>query len=104
MSQRIEKINELLKQELSTLFVLDFPGEIITINFIHTSSDLSYAKVFVSVSSNHESVYEGLKKNSGEYRKILADKLFLRKMPRLDIARDTMRDEIENVEKLLDQR
>lgn len=104
MSQRLEKLNELLKQELSTLFVLDFPGEIITINFIHTTPDMSLSKIFVSVMSEHHSVYEGLKNNSSGYRKTLSGKLVLRRMPKLEIIKDEMKDSIEHIEELLEKR
>lgn len=104
MTNRIEKINELLKQELSKLFVLDFPGEIITINFIYTLTDLSLTKVFVSVSSGHQSVYDHLAGNSSEYRKKLASKLFIRKMPKLEIIKDEMQDAVEHIEQLLEKK
>lgn len=102
MSERLDKINQLLKQELSQLFVLDFPGEIITINFVHTLADLSLTKVFVSVMSEHNSVYVGLRNNAGNYRKALASKLFLRKMPKIEIIKDEMRDNIEHIEEILE--
>jgi len=104
MSMRLEKINELLKQELSQLFVLDFPNEIITINFIHTLSNLSLTKVFISVMSEHQSVYDGLKNNSPEYRKTLAAKLYLRKMPLIEIHKDEMKESIEHIEEILEDK
>ena len=101
MTQRIDKVNELIKQELSIAFVLDFPGEIITINFLHTTPDLSLTKVYLSVTSGHQSVYDRLRKSSGEYRKLLADKLVLRKMPKIEIFKDEMQSEIEHIEELI---
>ncbi|MEI8060921.1 MAG: ribosome-binding factor A [Candidatus Berkelbacteria bacterium] len=103
MSQRIEKVNELIKQELSMAFVFDFPGEFITINFIHTAPDLSNTKIFVSVTSGHQSVYDALKKKTGEYRKLLADRLFIHKIPKIEIAKDQMQSEIEHIEELIEK-
>lgn len=103
MSQRIDKINELIKQELAMAFVFDFPGEIITINFLHTAPDLSNAKVYVSVTSGHQSVYDRLKKSSGDYRKLLADKLYIRKVPKIEIIKDEMKSEIEHIEELIEK-
>ncbi|MCX6810879.1 MAG: ribosome-binding factor A [Candidatus Berkelbacteria bacterium] len=103
MSQRLEKVNELIKQELSIAFVFDFPGEIITINFIHTAPDLSNSKIYVSVTSGHQSIYDGIKKKTGEYRKMLADKLFIRKIPKLEIVKDEMQSEIEHIEELIEK-
>jgi ribosome-binding factor A len=102
MSERLEKINELIKQELSMAFVFDFPGEFITINFIHTTPDLSLSKIYISVASGHQSIYDGLKRKSGDYRKLLADKLFIRKVPKLEIIKDEMQSEIEHIEELIE--
>jgi len=103
MSERIQKINELIKQELSMAFVFDFPGEIVTINFIHTAPDLSNSKIYISVTSGHQSIYDALKKKTGEYRKMLADKLFIRKIPKLEIIKDEMQSEIEHIEELIEK-
>jgi len=103
MTYRIEKINELISQQLSMIFLADFPGEIITINFIHTNPDLSESKIYLSVSSNHKSIYDELSAQAGEYRKILAEKLYLRKMPRLQFIRDEMQESVEKIEKILDK-
>lgn len=104
MSQRIEKINELIKQELSLLFLVDFPGEIITINFLHTAADMSLTKVYVSVASEHQSVYGNIKKKEGEYRKALADKLVLRRVPKIEIIKDEMQGSIDRIESILKEK
>jgi ribosome-binding factor A len=101
MNQRIEKINELIKQELSLLFLVDFPGEIITINFLHTTADMLLTKVYVSVASEHQSVYASFKKKEGEYRKALADKLVLRRVPKIEIIKDEMQGSIDRIEEIL---
>ena len=85
------------------LFVLDFPGEFITINFIHTKGDLSESKFFVVVSSNHQSVYEKLEIKAAQYRQELSSKLYLRRMPKLIFVRDEMGDDIDRVERLLNK-
>ena len=102
MSERLNKINELIKQELSMAFVFDFPGEFITINFIHTTADLSLTKIYVSVTSGHQSIYDGLKKKTSEYRKLLADKLVIRKIPKIEIIKDEMQSEIEHIEQIIE--
>lgn len=103
MSERLNKINELIKQELSMAFVFDFPGEIITINFLYTTADLSLSKIYVSVTSGRQSIYDGLRKKSAEYRKLLADKLVMRKIPKIEIIKDEMQSEIEHIEQIIEQ-
>lgn len=101
MNQRIDKINELIKQQLSELIFTDFPDEIVSINFIYTTNDLSDSKIFVSVASGHESVYSALRTQSGKYRKILANKLYLRKMPRLLFEKDEAVETIDRIQRIL---
>jgi len=83
------------------LMSLDFPGEFITINFIHTKSDLSESKIYIKVSSNHQSVYEKIFSHAAKYRQELSSKLFLRHTPKLRFMRDEMGDDIDRVERLL---
>lgn len=104
MNQRIEKINELIKQELSLLFLMDFPGEIITINFLHTADDMSLTKVYVSVASEHQSVCGSFKKKEAEYRKALADKLVLRRVPKIEIIKDEMQGSVDRIERILEEK
>jgi len=102
MASRLDKINELIKQELSLAFVFDFPGEIITINFIHTTPDLSLTRIFVSITSGHQSVYDKLRKNASDYRKLLAEKLVIRRVPKIEIIKDEMQSEIEHIERIIE--
>lgn len=104
MSHRIEKVNELIKQQLLLLVHDDFPDEIISINFINTTKDLSETTIYVSVLSDHNSVYEELHNSEGRYWKILSKKLCIRKLPKINIIRDTMRDKIFKIEEILEKK
>jgi len=101
---RIEKINKLIKQQLLELFFIDFPNEFITINFVFTKSDLSESKIFVSASSGHQTIYNKLNLLAGKYRKILAEKFYIRKMPRLIFEKDEMQGTVERIERILDKK
>jgi len=101
MSHRLEKINELILQQLTMLIRDDFPGEIITINFVFTNTDLSESKIYLDIASGNDRVFTELVANSNEYRRALAEKLFLRKMPKLTFIRDKMQDSVDRIEKIL---
>lgn len=101
MAHRIPKINELIKQKLAGLFAIDFPDQIIVINFIHTSSDLSLSKIFLSVSSGPKTIYKEISNNAGKYRHILAKELYIRKVPRLVFIKDEMQGTIDRIDKIL---
>ena len=98
---RIEKINELIKNELSPILQSDFPGEIIVINFVATATDLSEAKIFLEISPDQRGIFAQINKNSWKYRRLLAKKLFLRKMPCLTFICDEMQGSIDRIEEIL---
>jgi len=51
MSRRIDRVNELLKREISSVLQRDFEwdGSLVTVNAVEVSQDLKEAKVFVGI-------------------------------------------------------
>ena len=91
---RINRINEEIQKELSSLFrTLKDPrvqGGMVTVTHVDTTSDLRYAKVFVSVldKSQEKDVVKGLKSASGYLRRELGAALRLRYTPELQFTAD----------------
>ena len=91
---RINRINEEIQKELSSLFrTLKDPrvqGGMVTVTHVDTTSDLRYAKVFVSVldKSQEKDVVKGLKSASGYLRRELGAALRLRYTPELQFIAD----------------
>ena len=104
MSLRISRINELISQQLSLLFHQDFPSEIISINFISTTPDLTESKIFISIASGHQSIYNQIISSSSKYWKELSNKIEIRKLPKLLIIKDEMQNDIARVEELLERK
>lgn len=97
-SNRIGRINEEIQRELSELLrTLKDPRvqAIISITQVDTSSDLRYAKVFVSVLEKEKTrdVLKGLKSAGGYLRRELGARLQLRYTPELVFTQD---DSIEH--------
>ena len=88
-SNRIGRINEEIQRELSELLrnVKDprVRKTMISVTRVDTTSDLRYAKVFVSVYDKEQSkeVFKGLKAAGGYLRHELAERLTLRYTPEL---------------------
>ena len=88
-SNRIERINEDIQRELSTLLrtVKDprVGGTMLSITGVDTTGDLRYCKVYVSVleSGREKDVLKGLKSASGYLRRGLGSALNLRYTPEL---------------------
>ena len=93
-STRINRINEEIQKELSSLFRgLKDPrvqGGMVTITHVDTTSDLRYSRIFVSVldKSQEKDVVKGLKSAAGYLRRELGASLRLRYTPELQFIGD----------------
>ena len=98
-NNRINRINEEIQKELSMLLRgLKDPraqGGMVTITHVDTTTDLRYAKVFVSVldKSREKDVLKGLKSAAGYLRRELGQGVQLRHTPELQFVAD---DSIEH--------
>ena len=93
-SNRINRINEEIQKELSALFrTLKDPrvqGGMVTVTHVDTTTDLRYAKVFVSVldKAQEKDVVKGLKSAAGYLRRELGAAIKLRYTPELQFVAD----------------
>ena len=105
MAHRIQRVSSLMRQEISGLLQRQVKdprlGNFITVTEVVTSSDLKYAKVFVSGISDKvekQEVLSVLASASGFFRRELARHLKLRYTPELSFQWD---DSIERGDHLL---
>lgn len=93
-SNRINRINEEIQKELSSLMRgLKDPrvqGGMVTITHVDTTSDLRYSRIFVSVldKTQERDVVKGLKSAAGYLRRELGAALRLRYTPELQFVAD----------------
>ena len=95
MSYRVERVNSLIRQELSELLCREIKDPrlsgMISITAVETASDLKYAKIFVSSLgglAEKDEVLAGLNCASGFLRSELTKKLDMRVVPELDFRWD----------------
>ena len=91
MSQRLDRINELLRREISTVVQqnFEFDGALVTINEVDITQDLREAKVFVGVICGYGAkVIEQLEYKRGMIQKRVAKRVVLRCTPVLDFRLD----------------
>ena len=105
MAHRIERVNSLIRQEISELLQRQVKdprlGNFIAVTEVSTTPDLKYAKVFVSRIGSGEAKQETLSvlaSASGFFRRELARRLKLRYTPELSFQWD---DSIERGDHLL---
>lgn len=92
MSQRLDRINELLRREISTVLQRDFEfgGALVTVTAVEITQDLREAKVFVGVLGGYGAkVLEQLSQRRGLIQSRVAKRVVLRCTPVLDFRLDT---------------
>jgi len=107
-SKRQQKINKLLQKDLGDIFQREsadlFGRAMITVTKVQVTSDLSVAKVYISIfGSDASKTIQQVRVHSSEIRKKLGMKIKnqLRQVPMLQYYIDDSLDYIENIEKLL---
>jgi ribosome-binding factor A len=106
MSHRIEKVENLIKEEISFIFLrkLQDPSfGLLTITNVKVSPDLRVAKIYVSVfeKEKRELVLEKLSSVTGYIRSELASKIRIRFIPELRFFIDDTMDYVEKIENLI---
>jgi ribosome-binding factor A len=110
MSRRMERINSLIRQEISSIVATDLNdprlASMITITSVDTASDLSRAKVFVSIMGHPDQkrrALKGLKSASGFVKRSLRPRLTLRAVPEIEFRIDDSIERGVNMLHLIDQ-
>ena len=106
MSRRIERVDKLIRHEISELLQRQVKdprlGKFVAVTEVSTTSDLKHAKIFVSCICSEEEKKETLHTlmaASGFFRNELARRLRLRRIPELSFQWD---DSIERGAHLLE--
>lgn len=106
MTRRVQRVNELIREEISELLRREVNDPringLISVTEVVTSPDLRHARVYVSTMGTEEEkvqVEEGLAAASGFIRRLLGDRISLRYVPELSFQRD---DSIERGSRLLE--
>ena len=110
MTRRTERINELLRAEISDLLQRELKdpriGGLVSITEVDVSPDLRNAKVFVSVlgeEAEQESTMEAFAAAARYLRQQLKKRLTLRRTPELTFLRDDSLERGAHILALLDQ-
>ena len=104
---RIEKLQELIKQEMSKMLLREIKDPrigFVTVTDAEMTGDLREAKIFVSVMGSDEQVQEslkGLKSALGFIRREIGKRIRLRFTPEISFALDTSLDYSEHIQKIL---
>ncbi|MFC1987879.1 30S ribosome-binding factor RbfA [Chloroflexota bacterium] len=110
MPHRIERVNSLIRQEISDLLQRHVKdprlGNFIAVTNVFTSADMKYAKVFVSHIGSEEEKKEtlnALASASGFLRRELGGRMKLRYTPELSFQWDDSIERGDHLLQLIDQ-
>ena len=109
MSRRTDRINELLRQEISQLLARQIKDPrlrgVISITEVQTSADLRNARVLLSVMGDEEtkrSALDGIQSAATFLRRELRDRISLRYTPFLKFSLDESLEQADQVLQLMD--
>ena len=110
MTHRIERLNHLIRQEISQLLQRQVKdprlGSFIAVTDVETSHDLRTAKVYIShlgTEADKKATMSAITAASGFFRKELADNLRLRRVPELSFHWDDSIERGAHIEELIDR-
>jgi ribosome-binding factor A len=107
MSQRLKRVNELLKQEISKLLLreIDFGNILVTITNVETSPDLRQAKVKITVmpTEKGELVLQIIKRDIYNLQQELNKKLHMKPVPKIRFEIDQIEVKAQRIEEILEK-
>lgn len=108
MNIKIERINHMIREEVSKILMLEIKDEdikFVTVTDCDTSNDLSYAKIYVTVleQEKKEETLKALNKASSFIRSELAKRIDIRNIPELKFYYDESINYGEKIDKIIDE-
>lgn len=104
---RIEKLQELIKQEMGKMLLKELKDPrigFVTVTDVEMTGDLREAKIYVSIMGGEEQVknsLEGLNSALGFIRREIGQRIRLKFTPEISFALDTSLDYGDHIQKLL---
>ncbi len=107
MSNRIDKVNSLLKKEIGSIIIrdFDFSGVLVTLVRVETTANLIETKAYISALPEDKSdhVVKVLNKGVSDVQQKINKKLNMRPIPRIRFVKDTQIASASKIEELLEK-
>ena len=106
MSRRLDRVNELMKREISSVLQRDFefPNQLVTVNAVEVTQDLKEAKVWIGVLGGDPApVLQKLAQQRGMIQNRVMKRVVLKSTPVLDFRHDSSIERGTDVMRLLDE-
>lgn len=106
MSKRLDRVNELLRREISAVVQKDYEwhGKLVTVSDIETTQDLKEAKVWISVlGGSAAGVIEKLNHDHGAIQSKIMKRIVLKSTPVLSFRYDSSAERGVSIVNLLQE-
>ncbi|NLL90205.1 MAG: 30S ribosome-binding factor RbfA [Dehalococcoidales bacterium] len=110
MSHRIERVNQLIRQEISHLLLRQIKdprlGNFLSVNQVETAADLKHARVYVSCICSEEEkqqIMSSLESAAGYLHNELARRIRMRYVPTLTFYWDSSIERAAHIMSLIDR-
>lgn len=102
MSGRMDKVNALVGAELSRALAPVRPaGAMATVTSVKTAPDLAEASAWVSLLPDTDEAWQVLEETLPDLQAALAERLVIKRTPRLRLRRDRSGEHADKIERLL---
>lgn len=109
--RRVSKVASLIKKEVSMMLIQDIKDDrvgagMVSITDVEVSGDLQHAKIFVSIYGSEEAraeTMEGLKATRGFVRRMLGQRVRLRRSPEISFIEDRSLEKGDQMINLINQ-
>lgn len=106
-AERMPKVNELLRANIAQAIreELEIPlGSVVSVISVKTSSDLHYARVYVSIIPDEgaQEILSLLNRHTKTIQSFLADNVVLRNTPKLQFVIDDVEQKAAEIDRILD--
>lgn len=108
MSNRINRINQLIKEELAQIIFREvefLPGILVTLTRVETTPNLNESKVYVSVlpEEKKETVFKELKRQIWRLQQLLNKRLRMRPIPKIIFSFEKETAQAGRIEEILEK-
>lgn len=109
--RRVSKVSSLIKKEVSMMLIQDIKDDrvgagLVSVTDVEVSGDLQHAKIFVSIYGSEEAraeTMEGLKAARGFVRRMLGQRVRLRRSPEISFIEDRSLQEGDRMINIINQ-
>jgi ribosome-binding factor A len=97
-----EKVSKAIQKEVANIILKEFDFEgMVTVTRVECSSNMFFAKVFISSIDNEENTIKILNKKVRSVQAILNKKFKIRPVPRIEFVKEGMTESAARIEKIL---